>query len=374
MVTKTGTYSGKKQHMRAGVMLVLALIVLLANTSLAEAGFKLVPSNAVAGAPSLAPTSPVVEGFADHVPLPVALRQILPRGTIYNIANDVDMGVQVSWKGGRPWQQVLSDALAAVGLQATVTSNTVNVRRAAYLNGNVSGTSEPIQLMPPVRLTPPLKPVVIDNDTAAPAITSGTDIMPPPQVDAVDTVDKMTLKEPVAAAASDATKADVKIFEITSNDADIKAEVAGTSGIKMGSPAGYLTLPEGAEQAAVQAAPATTQSGDNNLLPLDGATTRVQSPVPPTNPNLWEARAGQTLREVLTAWSERAGVEVNWQSEYDYPVQASLSYTGSFEEAVRTLLYGFKDAVPQPIGRLHKNDQISQQALLITTRGNIYEE
>lgn len=362
-----------------------ALLFSVAFAPTADAGFKFVAPDGATGATSAAPSSPVVEGFADRVPLPVALRQILPRGTIYNIAPDVDMGVQVTWKGGRPWQQVLNDSLSAVGLQANITSSTVNVTRAAYMNGNVSGTSEPIQLMPPVRLTPPLTPVTIEdrprmtppatvsmaapsmmpNNSAAPLRTVGevTSENPDAQIDAA----------PVTPVSRDAA---VQVFEVTSNDADIRAEARGT---KMGTPPGFLTLPQGAEGAADTGAVSDGMVFDNGaagstLAPLDGSAPMVIGEMQPAGPTTWDAKAGQTLREVVTTWADRAGVEVNWQSEYDYPVQASLSYAGTFEEAVRTMLYGFKDATPQPIGRLHVNNQMGQQALLITTRGNVYEE
>jgi len=59
-----------------------------------------------------------------------------------------------------------------------------------------------------------------------------------------------------------------------------------------------------------------------------------------------------------------------WSTEYDYPVQASASFSGSFEEAVRDLLSGFVDAKPQPFGRLHDNPSVGQRILVIQTRGN----
>ena len=57
-------------------------------------------------APSVAPTSEapdteVVQGFASQVPLPLALRQILPAGYNFYIDQGVDMNMLVSYKGGK---------------------------------------------------------------------------------------------------------------------------------------------------------------------------------------------------------------------------------------------------------------------------------
>ena len=58
----------------------------------------------------------VVRGFANQVPLSVALRQILPPGYGFSMDPDVDMGTLVSFHGGKPWRETLADALAPSGL------------------------------------------------------------------------------------------------------------------------------------------------------------------------------------------------------------------------------------------------------------------
>ena len=70
------------------------------------------PSSMAIDVPSPVAPSNVVEGFADNVPLSVALRQILPRDVGYSVAQDVSMGTLVSWKGGKPWRDVLAQMLA----------------------------------------------------------------------------------------------------------------------------------------------------------------------------------------------------------------------------------------------------------------------
>jgi hypothetical protein len=86
----------------------------------------------------------------------------------------------------------------------------------------------------------------------------------------------------------------------------------------------------------------------------------------------WSAERGDTLRKVLTVWCGRAGIELKWLAEYDYPIEASAHFNSSFEEAVRDLLAGFDNAQPQPIGELHANSRAGQKVLVIQTRGNSY--
>jgi len=88
----------------------------------------------------------------------------------------------------------------------------------------------------------------------------------------------------------------------------------------------------------------------------------------------WVAGRGETLRQVLEKWSSRAGFELKWIAEYDYPVEASVRFNGSFESAVRNLLSGFDGARPQPVGSLHNNSGAGQRVLVIQTRGNSYSD
>ena len=84
----------------------------------------------------------------------------------------------------------------------------------------------------------------------------------------------------------------------------------------------------------------------------------------------WTAERGETLRKVLEGWSRRANVEFDWMSEYDYPLEASVAFSGGFEGAVRSLLTGFENAHPQPVAELHSNSNLGQMVLVVQTRGN----
>ena len=96
----------------------------------------------------------------------------------------------------------------------------------------------------------------------------------------------------------------------------------------------------------------------------------VAVPGSPMVTDSWTADRGETLRKVLEGWSRRANVEFDWLSEYDYPLEASVAFSGGFEGAVRSLLMGFENAHPQPVAELHSNSNLGQMVLVVQARGN----
>ncbi len=206
---------------------------------------------------SVAPQSDVVHGFAKQVPLAVALRQILPAGYGFSVDPDVDLGVLVSFQGGKSWRDTLRDALDPAGLAMREQGQMVAV---GHIGAGVMAAT-----------TPALPPI----------------------------------------------------------------EQVGT----INAPAGGI-------------APAP--------IVIDREPAVEQ----------WQAERGDTLHKTIEAWAQRVHIELNWMAEYDYPLQASFSFTGTFEEAVRNLLTGFEDAHPQPIAELHTNPGLGLKVLLVQTRGN----
>lgn len=72
----------------------------------------------------------IVRGFANQVPLSIALKQILPPGYKYSAEADVSMDTAVSFKGGKSWRETLVESLKAVGLSMLEVDRTVRIRRA----------------------------------------------------------------------------------------------------------------------------------------------------------------------------------------------------------------------------------------------------
>lgn len=261
-------------------------------------------------APGILTDNSIVSGFAKSVPLAVALRQILPAGYAFSIDPDVDMGTLVSFKGGRPWRDTLRDALAPAGL---VTREQGQMIAVGY--GVAPALGAAIVKTPAYR--PGMEPKSLVLANPAPVVTAPA----------------------------------------------VPAPVVPAPGILTPAP----LVP------AAPLVPVPPPLADNSIItPLPEEVIHMETtPVPGVAmTESWTAERGQNLRKVLEDWSRRANVELNWLSEYDYPVQASVSLTGTFENAVRTLLVGFENARPQPIAELHSNANMGQMVLVVRARGN----
>jgi hypothetical protein len=71
----------------------------------------------------------IAVGFGRHVPLEFAVRQVAPRWVHVSYGASVDCEVPISWRGGRPWNQVLGGVLTPLGLHMTMFGRTLWIRR-----------------------------------------------------------------------------------------------------------------------------------------------------------------------------------------------------------------------------------------------------
>ncbi len=85
----------------------------------------------------------VIEGFGADMPLALALQQIVPQGYAYSFGQGVNPGALVTWDGGKPWNQVISDMLAPHSLGFAIEGSRVHVRQAgSYRQGDVAPRAE----------------------------------------------------------------------------------------------------------------------------------------------------------------------------------------------------------------------------------------
>lgn len=274
------------------------------------------PKPAPAAAPATAPVEDkAVQGFADNIPLTVALRQVLPPEVGFSVSPDVGVDTMVSWKGGASWRKVMKDMLEPAGLAYKEQGSLVSISRVGL--GRVSMPEKA-----PAAVVAKVEP--------APVLSSPS--LPPPS-------DKPMALVPAAKAEKGAV----------SMPLEDRSSPSGRSGL--------LVAPT-SDVRPVADVPATPSVAVSQPGMVD----------------TWVAEKGLTLQKVLDSWCQRAGVEMNWQAEYDFPLQATVSFSNTFEEAVRALLGGFQEAKPQPVGYLYNNQVAGQTVLLIQVRGNNYNE
>ena len=84
-----------------------------------------------APAPLAAPRPHLIlaTGFGTDVPLEFVARQLVPASLQVEYGESADRQLRVSWQGGKPWWQVLHDALAPLGLHAAMSGRTVRITR-----------------------------------------------------------------------------------------------------------------------------------------------------------------------------------------------------------------------------------------------------
>gem|GEM_PF-4955694 len=70
----------------------------------------------------------IVPGFGSDIPLIMALQQVVPARYMYVFETGLNSTQRVSWQGDRPWNIVLQDMVAPLGLQAYIQDNTVTIR------------------------------------------------------------------------------------------------------------------------------------------------------------------------------------------------------------------------------------------------------
>lgn len=84
----------------------------------------------------------------------------------------------------------------------------------------------------------------------------------------------------------------------------------------------------------------------------------------------WFGIAGSPLSEVLSVWSEDAGVQLIWECERAFALQETVSQVGLFEDAVFRALSQYDQDSVRPVGEMYRNPQTGQKVLLVRTDGS----
>lgn len=92
----------------------------------------------------------------------------------------------------------------------------------------------------------------------------------------------------------------------------------------------------------------------------------VQAPEKETaNAGVWEVRVDdKTVKGMITRWAKAANWQVYWESNVDYPIVASATVNGRFEEAVEKIIKSMQGAQVPPRAVFYAN-----RVLRITSRG-----
>lgn len=355
------------------------------------------PSPEILAAPVSAGPFTNVVGFGADIPLALALGQIVPAEFAYSFASNVNPGLKISWDGGKPWNEVLNEALAPHNLRAEVAGTAVVVRQGAYIgatsNAPVNTLATPVGKQSATTYnTTPRPPADIAPVTAAVKATgtvgegsanyprrtpprSGIfgsiftpdehkgNMAPRPPVD----TPKVIVRNEVTPEEMSALNADIASRPLSMEANAPKAAAA----LEPAAPAVMAPLPTRAPT-ALGAQRISYADEDlrqrTDILPerTHSESVRAQGAVlDPFQVSFWQADNNANLREVLSAWANQAGVEVIWDSGYDYKLPNSISLHGTFPEAVTRVFDLYGSAEPRPQGKLHPNLPKGPSVLLV---------
>jgi len=99
-------------------------------------------------------------------------------------------------------------------------------------------------------------------------------------------------------------------------------------------------------------------SPQSDLLKTDKGGTRPAENSDVAVEDVWTAAVGQSLRTVLKEWGTRAGWTIIWQSDREYPVDATATFSGNFTQVAGQLFDGFATAVPAPAAHFYKGNHV----------------
>ena len=72
----------------------------------------------------------------------------------------------------------------------------------------------------------------------------------------------------------------------------------------------------------------------------------------------WLAEEGQTLKSLLTEWSDRSGWRLVWKTNRNYPLTAGAMFRGRYADVSAALIRTFARARPAPIGTFYKGNRV----------------
>lgn len=349
------------------------------------------PPEALATPPAAGSFANVV-GFGAEIPLALALGQIVPAEFSYSFAANVNPGLRISWDGGKPWNEVLNTALAPHNLRADVTGTSiivcpdsvstqsavpVNASAAPLKQGAVPYNTTP---RPPADAAPAVSGA---SHTAVTGEGSGNYPRRTPSRSGffssifTDDEDKGNMApRPPVGSSNVLVRNEVAPEDMSTVNAEIATRPLSAApvaaAVEPAAPAVMAPLPS---QAPIPLNTARISYADEearqrtDILPQrtlsEAPRAQQNSVLDPFQVKFWQADTNANLREVLNGWAEQAGVEVIWDSGYDYKLPGSVNLHGTFPEAVTRLfdLYGVTE--PRPQGKLHPNLPKGPSVLLV---------
>jgi hypothetical protein len=274
----------------------------------------------VAVAPQAAPAQqqysdmPVIEGFGSDMPLALAVQQIVPPDYAYAFEGSVNAGQTVSWDGGKAWDLVINDMLAPLRLEAVIAGKTVHIQ-----------------------------PQGLQRQSALAPAQQGS----PRRANINDPGEQSQLQDASSLAGIESAAGDAQAPAAP----QVANAVPPTQGETQAAPA--------AEQL-----PTPAEINGQQQTSIDSEMPGEQQAAAPSAE--WDAKAGESLKDILTRWSQKAGVELIWMAAYDYKIKNDITLQDSFPNAVQSIVNsGIDSETPPEVEITAKADTQQPSSVLI---------
>jgi len=93
-------------------------------------------------------------------------------------------------------------------------------------------------------------------------------------------------------------------------------------------------------------------------LPITGISEEDKKQFEENKIKDWVVKSGSNLRETLDNWASQEGWNLVWKTSREYPIQASVVFTGRFMEVSAALIRSFTKASPAPQAKFYGNKVI----------------
>lgn len=233
----------------------------------------------------------MINGFANNIPLAFALSQIVPDGYAYSLGRQVDPSLIVSWNGGKPWPAVIQEMIEPLSLSMGLKGKTLLI-----FNQDVSG---------------------------APALEKHSH--------AEGLVLKTSSAEKIATQASGAP---ITIADINTNG-ETRTNIQTPSADISAQPSQTMKKIEAIATQSEAQKPQNSQTFDL-ISPASGAAEPSDQSY--REKKFWKAKKGESAKDVLSAWSNDANVELVWDAPHDYTLSNNILINDDYENALIMLL------------------------------------
>lgn len=306
----------------------------------------------------------IVHGFGADIPMVLVMSQVVPSDYAYSFDDSVNPGQKLSWNGGKPWDEILNDALAPIGLAAVVTDKIV------WIKSHRPGPGHPIEHAK-IEALPKYDISVVPNSekkVIAPVKTEEISVMSAPvplsapaPLPMPEVVNNVPLPAPVSMPVLPNNIGRDPLGALNASNALSPRPVPLATAPVQAAP--IMATPSAMSPTVSMPVAAPMPIATNAPDPL---ALRPASPVA-AMPDIffWSAQPGQSLRAVVENWAQMTGTKVLWDTQDDFILPVAIQTHGTFSKALTELLNVFQSAAIKPQGKYYPNNPDSSGPILV---------